>query len=76
VFKALRLVRLSKMLRLARIKRMMEKYEGLEVVQNYGGIVMLCYGIFFIAHVLSCLWYMVGLTGAKTQFLRHFSHEN
>eukprot|EP01043_Picozoa_sp_COSAG02_P055844 COSAG02_NODE_6538_length_3509_cov_31.003603_4_plen_373_part_00 len=61
-FKALRLVRLSKMLRLARIKRMMEKYERLEFVQNYGGIFLLSYGIFFIAHILSCLWYMVGLS--------------
>jgi hypothetical protein len=61
-FKALRLIRLSKMLRLARIKRMMEKYERLEFVQNYGGIFFLSYGIFFIAHILSCLWYMVGLS--------------
>ena len=61
-FKAFRLVRLTKMLRLARIKRMMEKYESLEFVQNYGGLVMLAYGIFFISHILSCLWYMVGLS--------------
>jgi hypothetical protein len=38
-FKVLRLFRLSKMLRLARIQRILQRYEDLEFVQNYAGMV-------------------------------------
>jgi hypothetical protein len=60
-FKVLRLFRLSKMLRLARIKRILAKYEDLEFVQNYAGMLGLGFVIVFMAHILACLWYTVGL---------------
>ena len=62
--KALRLVRLSKMLRLARIKVMVQKYSNsFDFSQNIG-VVFVLLGIFFLAHMLACFWYLAG-TGAQ-----------
>ncbi len=59
--KALRLLRMSKMLRLARIKRILQKYESLMVVQEYLGLIFMMLSVVFIAHLLTCLWFLVGL---------------
>lgn len=60
--KAIRLLRMSKMLRLARIKRILQKYESLMAVQEYISVGFAIASIVFLAHFLSCLWYLVGLT--------------
>ena len=62
VIKTLRLMRLSKMLRLARIKRILAKYENLEFVQQYSGMLVLVFIIAFAGHLLACFWYMIGVT--------------
>lgn len=62
VIKTLRLMRLSKMLRLARIKRILAKYENLEFVQQYSGMLALVFIIAFAGHLLACFWYMIGVT--------------
>lgn len=58
--KTLRLLRLAKMLRLARLKRILQKYENLSRVQEYGGFAMLFVAIATAAHLLTCMWYLVG----------------
>lgn len=62
VIKTLRLLRLSKMLRLARIKRILAKYENLEFVQQYSGMLALLFMIAFAGHLLACFWYMIGVS--------------
>jgi hypothetical protein len=62
VIKTLRLLRLSKMLRLARIKRILAKYENLEFVQQYSGMLALMFIIAFAGHLLACFWYMIGVS--------------
>ena len=62
VVKSLRLLRLSKMLRLARIKRILAKYENLEFVQQYSGMIALMFIIAFAGHLLACFWYLLGIT--------------
>jgi hypothetical protein len=61
-FKVLRLIRMSKMIRLARVTRVLSKYEQLEAFQDYSVILGLFFVVFFLSHVLTCLWYMVGYT--------------
>ena len=68
----LRLFRLSKMLRLARIQRILAKYEDLEFVQNYAGMGGLMFVMFIMAHILACLWYMIGLD--DSHFRKHHKH--
>lgn len=58
--KAIRLLRMSKLLRLARIKRILQKYESLLIVQEYMGIGFMVCTVVFVAHFLTCLWYLVG----------------
>lgn len=60
--KAIRLLRMSKMLRLARIKRILQKYESLMIVQEYMGIGFMVCTVVFVAHFLTCMWYLVGLS--------------
>jgi len=68
--KALRLVRLAKMLRLAKMKRLI----GARLGSRYGltseifGFTMLFAAICYTAHLLTCLWYVVG-TGAAASSL-------
>ena len=68
--KALRLVRLAKMLRLAKMKRII----GARLGSRYGltseifGFTMLFAAICYTAHLLTCLWYVVG-TGAAASSL-------
>jgi hypothetical protein len=61
LLKTLRLLRMSKMLRLARIRRILQKYESLMVVQEYLGLILMILSVVFVTHVLTCLWYVVGL---------------
>lgn len=68
IIKALRLVRLSKMLRLTRIKRMLAKYENLMFVQQYQGVAVLGFAIFFASHFLACLWYLIGTHGQDKSY--------
>lgn len=72
-FKAVRLFRLSKMLRLARIKRILSKYEDLEFVRNYSSMFGLGFVIVFMAHILSCMWYVIGLD--DSQFSSSMHHQ-
>ena len=58
--KALRLVRLSKMLRLARIKKILMKYGDNVNLQTYINVGFTMFTIFFLVHLLTCFFYMVG----------------
>lgn len=59
--KMVRLVRMTKMLRLARIKRMLEKYQDSAAsVMQYMGMYFLVAIILFVAHMLTCFFYLVG----------------
>ena len=57
-FKALRLLRLAKMLRLAKVLKIFEKYA--ESLSMFMGVYVMIFAIFFVAHLLSCFWYMIG----------------
>ena len=61
LFKILRLMRLAKLLRLARLKRILEKYEDAFDANQYLGLFFTLCIIIFMAHLLACTWYMVGL---------------
>eukprot|EP01052_Picozoa_sp_SAG31_P003884 SAG31_NODE_154_length_22184_cov_25.917142_6_plen_624_part_00 len=58
--KTLRLIKLSKMLRLARIKKILSKYGGDVNLQVYVSIGFTVSTIFFLVHVLTCGFYVVG----------------
>jgi len=60
--KALRLVRLSKMLRLARIKKILMKYGDNVNLQTYISVGFTMFTIFFLVHLLTCFFYMVGVS--------------
>eukprot|EP01043_Picozoa_sp_COSAG02_P061527 COSAG02_NODE_8290_length_2631_cov_1.917457_2_plen_317_part_00 len=68
IVKAIRLVRLSKMLRLTRIKRILAKYEDLMFVQQYQGVAVLAFAIFFASHFLACFWYLIGTHGQDKSY--------
>lgn len=70
-FKTLRLVKLSKMLRLAHLQRTLAKYENLEFVQTWAGVGGLIFSIVLIAHMLTCVWYTIGLTDHFFHLGRH-----
>lgn len=59
--KILRLMRLAKLLRLARVKKMLEKYEDAFDANQYLGLIFTVLTIAFLAHMLACVWYLVGL---------------
>jgi hypothetical protein len=61
--KMLRLVRLSKMLRLARLKKILAKYGGDVNLQTYVSVGFTLFTIFFLVHLLTCFYYMVGSAG-------------
>jgi hypothetical protein len=69
-FKALRLARMSKMVRLARVMRVLSKYEQLEFFQDYSVVMGLIFVVFLIAHILACLWYMIGTSDEHTHLGR------
>ena len=58
--KMLRLVRLSKMLRLARLQKILAKYGGDVNMQTYVSVGFTIFAIFFLVHLLTCFWYMIG----------------
>jgi CRP-like cAMP-binding protein len=69
--KTLRLVRLSKMLRLAHLQRTLAKYENLEFVQTWADVGGLIFSILLIAHMLTCIWYAIGLNDNFFDLGRH-----
>ena len=61
--KILRLARMTKMMRLARLKRLMMKYQdSFANLMQYMSMYFLVLVIVFLAHMLSCFFYMVGNT--------------
>eukprot|EP01052_Picozoa_sp_SAG31_P004477 SAG31_NODE_186_length_20918_cov_26.890917_5_plen_530_part_00 len=59
--KSLRMLRLAKMLRVLRVKRMLQRYDELiRPVMNGMKISGLSIAVIFIAHLVGCLWYLVG----------------
>eukprot|EP01043_Picozoa_sp_COSAG02_P000279 COSAG02_NODE_5_length_66751_cov_63.939148_25_plen_841_part_00 len=58
-FKALRLLRLAKMLRVAKVLKIFEKYA--EALSTFAGVYIMIFMILFLAHIMCCFWYMIGL---------------
>ena len=58
-FKALRLLRLAKMLRIAKVLKIFEKYA--ESLSTFAGVYVMVFLILFLAHLMCCFWYMIGL---------------
>ena len=59
--KILRLARMTKMMRLAKFKRIMEKYQdSFATLMQYMSMYFLVLVIVFLAHMLSCFFYMAG----------------
>jgi hypothetical protein len=57
------LLKLGKLLRVARLVRIIERYqEYLRVVWNIMGSWILSIAIFFLSHVIACLWYLLRAT--------------
>ena len=65
--KTLRLIRLGEMLRLTRLKRVIGNHVGgrYGLVSELATFGILFGLIFFLAHLLACLWYVVGMDLAR-----------
>ena len=59
--KTIRLLRLGKLLRLARLKRMFQKYQDTFDFAPYLRLVLTVFVILFASHLMSCIWYMIGI---------------
>lgn len=73
VLKILRLARLSKMLRLARIKRIVSKWGKHVSLQQYTQVGGTCFAIVLMAHMLACVFYVMG---KQTETLAETNHTN
>jgi hypothetical protein len=61
--KVLRMLRLAKMLRVFRVKNLLRRHqETIRPILNGGRIAVQIISTFLIAHVLGCMWYLVGTT--------------
>ena len=58
--RALRLIRLLRLLRLTRLKRILQKYGDTVDLTGAFRVFMSLFGIMFLAHIMSCVWYYIG----------------
>ena len=64
VAKTLRLLRLAKLLRVARLKRLLDRMgdDLVAIVAPVGNVLALLLGTAFSMHLISCFWYMAGMS--------------
>ena len=58
--KSIRLMKITKMMRLARLKRIVMRHGGDGNFQQWQSVIFTLFTIVFMAHMLSCFWYLVG----------------
>ena len=61
-YRSLRMVRLLRLLRLARLKRIVGKYQDSFDLAPVMSLVFTLFSILFAAHLMACVWWMIGTT--------------